>query len=1662
VGIAVVSTASAQMPPTGDPSGQPDRVQTRPSHVRNALRRAQDYYRKGEYELASTYFQQAQAGLDELTPAEQDEMRTWSRLNATAMQARRDGNMQLRQIELAMQQGRTQDAIVLLKVVSQNQQFLAAADKSKIQGLSEQLLPGNSNPIQQASGPNAAEGSQARTMLRQARVFMSRGNYDAAQALAREAEQKGVAFGPREDTPQKVLSDIAVMRAAPAVPDDPKSLLAAARQSLTKGDLDAAEQFALAAEKHTGVWSFSLWGDSPAKVLKEVRAARAKQGRRTSGVASSGVEVGIGMNGRSQPGSNTANVASTPVVQTTATASTDTARSQPQDPRMLLKQARQLYDSGKLDDAEKMAHRAEAGKKSWGLFDDSPEKLLADVRKAKTKRDQEESAHALVEAHTQFKQGNLQEAKRLTYKAEHLHHGPYNVWELDRPQKLRAEIEVTENKQRKTQLPPPPGGMVAKAGSPDQRPALADSRMGQSGQRQTQTAMQNSSSAYTPAANDSRQAVSPAAADLRTAPVVPAPLPPLPTTIVPASHQQAAAGGQTPAMQQVPSITTERGSAKLRAQMLVAEARQLQKEGRLGEARQKAMEAQRIGANFAPDEDRPEVAMIQISHLCQERIDRLLQQASEATATAGTDPMRRQRAIVDLQTARQLAVGCGFDTRYIDGKLAILQPQGADNRATGPDISTTRISQLPHEEMLPAATTDDQHGRDLLNQAQRELRAGQTGNARRLAEAAFDAKYGVQNEAQQMLRSIDVEEFNQKALVANRAFEAGTAAYNRREFSQAGSIMRSIDPHLLSPEKQARLKEIMLVPEMQLGAVAQATLKPLASQAQMTTSEALPGKAQASDMSPNHVATPDSDFIAQARALQEIKFQKLRNEGLAAQSEATKRFNAGDTDKALDLLQDYVSGLGDSGLDAEKLALLKRPVEARMQQLRTLKHQRDFEKMQASDTENAKQRISRGMLAEQEKKQQISQLMKQFDTSYKEGKYKEAEMYAMRARELDPDDAIAGAAITMARMQANVVAAKELKQRKEDFFVTGLNDAEEPGPSVDMHDPLKIDKEIFARAKDRKTVDVLGVSQMKSEREREIYHKLDNPISSMEFKDTPLRQILDDLHSSTGINIVPDEPALQEAGITLEHAVTMKLDGVALKSALNLLLHQAHLTYVVKDEVLNVTTEDHARGKQVTKVHPVLDLVLPVENSTGGTNVLKSIMGAPDAPNSNLKLNNATPFLGMNSIAGGQDVSQLHTLANPPTPASSANPTVTVDNPKGTLQEVLIKLITNTIAPQTWASVGGQGTIDYYPLGMALVINQTPDIQEQVAELLSALRRLQDQEVAVEVRFITLAEQFFERIGVDFNINIRNNNSRYEPQLVSQQFRPFGFINNFTPKRFITGLTPAGSFTQDLGIPINDNSFNLAVPPFGGFPQIPGGNGGIDLGLAFLSDIEVFLFMEAAQGDQRTNVMQAPKLTLFNGQTSTLSVTDEQFFVTQVQVVQAGGQIVFVPFNNIIPTTGVNLFIQAVISADRRFVRLNLAPILTNIASANVPLFPITTFITPIFEGGAVGQPVPFTQFLQQPAINVIRVETTVNVPDGGTVLMGGFKRMSEGRNEFGPPILSKIPYINRLFKNVGYGRQTESLLMMVTPRIIINEEEEQRQVGTVTGGGPGLEARVP
>lgn len=330
--------------------------------------------------------------------------------------------------------------------------------------------------------------------------------------------------------------------------------------------------------------------------------------------------------------------------------------------------------------------------------------------------------------------------------------------------------------------------------------------------------------------------------------------------------------------------------------------------------------------------------------------------------------------------------------------------------------------------------------------------------------------------------------------------------------------------------------------------------------------------------------------------------------------------------------------------------------------------------------------------------------------------------------------------------------------------------------------------------------------------------------------------------------------------------------------------------------------------------------------------------------------------------------------------------------PVKTTEAALIKLITGAISPQTWNEMGGRGSIDYHPMTMSLVVNQTPDVQERIADLLSSLRRVQDVQVALEVRLIDVTEDFFERIGVDFSMNIKADKEQVGQAVVVPQ--------------------PAPQAKCDL------------------------------MGAGFLTDKQVAQLLETVQGDQRTNIVQAPKMIVANGQQASLSVCDQQNYVTDVTVHKQGDQTICVPKNEA-KKTGLEMTVQPVVSADRRHVQVYVKVNHTQLGSAQVPLFPIAISVKPQPEGGSQGQPVVFTQFIQQPSFCCQTLEKTVAIPDGGTVCLGGLKRIIETRHEYGPPVLSKVPYVNRLFKNVGYGRENHSLLVLVTPRILSSKEIE-------------------
>src|SRR5262249_35138993 len=153
----------------------------------------------------------------------------------------------------------------------------------------------------------------------------------------------------------------------------------------------------------------------------------------------------------------------------------------------------------------------------------------------------------------------------------------------DRPSKLLSDVQTAQAKARKTALPPP---AIVKKDTPP-APVKNPVAGGTAVASVNPTQPGGLPVGVTP---DAKPANSPMEKTPLTPPPPPAPL-----------VAQAAQTPQTP----VAEVKTDSpGSTpnKLRAQQLVAEAQRFRREGKLIEARQKAVEATRLGVVFGPDE----------------------------------------------------------------------------------------------------------------------------------------------------------------------------------------------------------------------------------------------------------------------------------------------------------------------------------------------------------------------------------------------------------------------------------------------------------------------------------------------------------------------------------------------------------------------------------------------------------------------------------------------------------------------------------------------------------------------------------------------------------------------------------------------------------------------------------------------------------------------------------------------------------------------------------------------------------------------------------------------------------------------------------------------------------------------------------------------------
>ncbi|QOJ00327.1 MAG: hypothetical protein HRU70_07420 [Phycisphaeraceae bacterium] len=558
-------------------------------------------------------------------------------------------------------------------------------------------------------------------------------------------------------------------------------------------------------------------------------------------------------------------------------------------------------------------------------------------------------------------------------------------------------------------------------------------------------------------------------------------------------------------------------------------------------------------------------------------------------------------------------------------------------------------------------------------------------------------------------------------------------------------------------------------------------------------------------------------------------------------------------------------------------------------------------------------------------------------------------------------------------------------------------------------------------------------------------------IPKADFPEVPLEAALAYVQRVGNVNMDVDWASLESVGIQKDTTVSLNITNPTLKVVLDRVLDKVSTStdinsragWTVNDGVLQVASEEMLRRNTIMVIYDIRDLLLEIRDKT-------------NAPT--FDLNSA--FQSGGGGGGGQSPFQNQGQQDQGGPQRPLEDRI----------RDLRTIITEQVDRDGWQDNGGNtGTIQVWQGN--LIIRNTPRNHREIEGLLSQLRKVRNLQINVEARFLLVNQDFFEQIGfdVDVYLNARGNQVRFlrgfdyasmPSDFFDDQGRLRRTVGSGTPVIDTDGdgipdspippgagggigvvppenFTPVGIINRSLGITsgLMNSSFANEIRAAGPALGISG---------TFLDDIQVDFLVEATQADRRSVTVTAPRLTFTNGQFANMYVATQVAYVSDLTPQVSEGSAAFdaqIGYAN----EGVRLVVGGTISSDRRYVTLDVE---TQVSQLKRP-FRVREINAVVAGagggGGGIIQSGSVGSFVELPETTVQSVSTIVTVPDQGTLLLGGQRVASEVEVESGVPVLSKIPILNRFFSNRALSKEDRTLMMLIKPTVLIQDEQEDR-----------------
>ena len=173
--------------------------------------------------------------------------------------------------------------------------------------------------------------------------------------------------------------------------------------------------------------------------------------------------------------------------------------------------------------------------------------------------------------------------------------------------------------------------------------------------------------------------------------------------------------------------------------------------------------------------------------------------------------------------------------------------------------------------------------------------------------------------------------------------------------------------------------------------------------------------------------------------------------------------------------------------------------------------------------------------------------------------------------------------------------------------------------------------------------------------------------------------------------------------------------------------------------------------------------------------------------------------------------------------------------------------------------------------------------------------------------------------------------------------------------------------------------------------------------------------LNTAETNNKAQVLSRPRIMALTGQPASIHVGTELPYTTSTTVTEGGNVTQNVEFKQI----GVKLDVTPTIHKTNKTIRLHLIPEVSDSIG--------------LAANGA-------------PIISTRRSETTVELKDGETMVIGGLISSEDSRNGGGVPMLRDLPVLGKLFQFSKKTKKKTNLIILLTTRLISDEFKNEVQ----------------